>query len=115
MKMPSILLLLLLCSLSVVLLFPIIGTHAQITCYADNDDGYRPGDGSATVNSADNDCDDPFEAQVTDPIDDCNDNDAAINPGATEITGDGVDQNCDGVETCYLVNPFEWQSVVNEY
>ena len=75
----------------------------QETCYLDvDDDSYRPGDGSATIASADVDCLDDDEALATDPTGDCNDNDPAINPAATEIAGDNVDQDCDTTELCYV-------------
>jgi len=72
------------------------------TCYVDaDDDGYRP-DTSATVLSADADCDDSGEALATDPWADCDDDDPALNPGETDAVGDGVDSDCDGTETCYV-------------
>lgn len=63
-------------------------------CYVDaDDDGYRFGT-SATVVSADTDCDDSGEALNSYPTTDCDDGDAAISPGAAEVC-DGVDNNCD--------------------
>ncbi|MFN4254124.1 MAG: MopE-related protein [Saprospiraceae bacterium] len=71
-------------------------------CYLDaDDDGYRPGTGTATANSTDTDCDDTGEALATDPTGDCNDTNDAIRPNATELAGDNVDQNCDGAEICF--------------
>jgi len=70
------------------------------TCYTDTDaDAYRS---SATVSSADADCDDAGEALATDTAGDCDDTNAAINPIATEGVGDNVDSNCNGSETCYV-------------
>jgi len=72
------------------------------TCYVDaDDDGYRP-DTSATVVSADADCDDSGEALSSEPWADCDDGDPTLNPGASDATGDGVDSDCDGVELCYV-------------
>ena len=77
----------------------------QELCYADDDnDGYRPGDGSATVVSANLSCQNDGEAQNFEPINDCADADPTRNPGAIEGIDDGVDQNCDGNELCYLDN-----------
>ena len=46
--------------------------------------------------SADDDCDDPGEADPNAPALDCDDADADIYPGAADIPGDGVDQDCNG-------------------
>jgi len=74
-------------------------------CWTDADDD---GFGVSVVNTGgdnnDDDCDDPREAvdaDLTNPVEDCNDNDAAIRPDAAEITGDNVDQNCDNIEDCW--------------
>ncbi|MFN4255776.1 MAG: MopE-related protein, partial [Saprospiraceae bacterium] len=72
-------------------------------CFTDaDDDGYRPGTGTATVNSTDADCNDANEAVSSDPTGDCDDANDAIRPNATELAGDNVDQNCDGAEICYV-------------
>lgn len=69
------------------------------TCYMDTDnDNVRT---SNTVQSADADCNDSGEANLTELSGDCNDLDPAVLPGATEIVGDSIDQNCDSVEVCY--------------
>ncbi|MBZ0118573.1 MAG: putative metal-binding motif-containing protein, partial [Sandaracinaceae bacterium] len=75
------------------------------TCYADADnDGYRP-NGTATVASADPDCDDPGEARSGEPTTDCCDTDGNAFPGSTYFgtttrTGcTGYDYNCDGSTT----------------
>jgi hypothetical protein len=71
-------------------------------CYLDDDnDGYRPGAGSATIFSSNLVCTGNNEARGSEPTGDCNDVVAAINPGATETIGDQVDYDCDGGEVCY--------------
>ena len=61
-----------------------------------DDDGYRP-DTTATVSSADTDCDDSGEALATEPDGDCNDADARYHPEAPETDClDTEDYNCDG-------------------
>jgi MYXO-CTERM domain-containing protein len=75
----------------------------QELCFVDVDNDDAPT--SATVLSADADCNDNGEgtqAQLTAAgIDDCDDNDNGISPLLLEITGDNIDQNCDGIENCY--------------
>ena len=75
-------------------------------CFLDaDDDGFRP-DGTATVESADCDCDDFGEATATDPIGDCDDSNPDINPDATEIC-DGIDNNCiDGIDEDFYANMY---------
>ncbi len=68
-------------------------------CYVDHDnDGFRT---SATVPSADLDCQDSGEGLADQPGGDCDDTYAAVFPGAVELVGDGVDHDCDGTELCY--------------
>jgi MYXO-CTERM domain-containing protein len=67
------------------------------TCYVDADgDGYGT---TATVASADLDCNGAGESTLST---DCDDTDATISPVGAEVVGDGVDQNCDGGDTCYV-------------
>lgn len=71
----------------------------QELCYLDaDDDGYRPGDGSGTVPSANLSCEDSGEAVAADPTGDCNDDNASIHPGATDVPDDGIDQDCSGAD-----------------
>ena len=71
-------------------------------CYVDDDnDGFRPGDGSATVTSLDIDCGGDGEARTGEPTGDCDDVVATVFPGAVEGVDDGVDQDCNGFELCY--------------
>ena len=67
-------------------------------CFEDLDgDGFGT---SATVLSADEDCDDPGESDLAT---DCDDSSAAINPDASEVPDDSIDQDCSGADTvtCY--------------
>jgi hypothetical protein len=77
-------------------------------CYYDADDDGARSDGPLT--SADTDCDDAFEARVSDPLD-CNDVNAAIHPGASEAC-DGLDNDCNEAidDVAFPVSP----SVVGE-
>ncbi len=71
-------------------------------CIADPDgDGYVASSGAGTVASADLDCTDAGEADLTTPNGDCAANDATLHPGATEPVCESprVDRNCDGVLT----------------
>ncbi len=71
-------------------------------CFLDNDDdGYRPGTGGATILSTNLSCTDRREAVAGDPVNDCDDNDPDTYPTAREIIADGKDQSCDGEEICY--------------
>jgi len=74
-------------------------------CWNDvDDDGFGVSIVNIGGNNNDDDCDDPFEAVTADlsnPVEDCNDNDDLIRPDAVEITGDNVDQNCDNIEDCW--------------
>ncbi len=67
-------------------------------CYFDaDDDGFRT---TATFTDDDDDCQDPFEGELTDLLD-CDDNDPNAKPGVAEIPGDNIDQNCDLTEVCF--------------
>ena len=71
-------------------------------CYVDaDDDGYRPADGSATVASADLDCEDMGEATAETLTGDCNDAVASVRPGVIEVCGNSQDDNCDTTADCF--------------
>ncbi len=66
-------------------------------CFADaDDDGART---ETTVQSADLDCTDTFEATAAAPLD-CDDGNPAIHPGATEVCSDAADNDCNGAADC---------------
>ena len=72
-------------------------------CYVDADaDGHRATGSTTTVESADTLCrTSDFEANVSAPVDDCDDTDRNTYAGAPELPGDEIDQSCDGAERCY--------------
>ncbi len=82
------------------------GGAATEVCYYDADDDGQLTDGTSstltTVNSADADCSDAYEATSSAAQTDCDDGNSLVYDGATEIVGDEVDQDCDGGEICYL-------------
>jgi hypothetical protein len=76
------------------------GDDATMDCAVDADgDGWRT---AATIASADFDCDDPGEAPMDAPAEDCDDSDPLVYPGAAELIDDGADQDCDTEELCFV-------------
>ena len=76
------------------------GDDATMDCAVDADgDGWRT---AATIASADFDCDDPGEAPMDAPAEDCDDSDPLVYPGAAELIDDGTDQDCDTEELCFV-------------
>ena len=79
-------------------------------CFLDNDDdGYRPDVNSTVPSTSNTVCTDTGEAELTDPIGDCNNNNSTIHPNASEIPDDGIDQDCNGFDavTCYVDDDFD--------
>ena len=68
-------------------------------CFADQDgDGFVSG---SAIRSADADCADPGEFDLTALGGDCDDSDPQSYPGAPEIVGNEADNDCDGREICF--------------
>jgi MYXO-CTERM domain-containing protein len=71
-------------------------------CYVDADgDGYRTTDG-AVMSSDSLNCDGDGVASADAPDTDCDDTRDDVNPGARDAVGDEVDGDCDGFEDCFV-------------